>query len=383
MFGRANGPREPARQETRPSDSRQFGKEARCPTIPRMRELFFLVGPTAVGKSALAVEVAEELGAEIVNADAFQIYRELDILTAKPDADAQRRVPHHLLSVVKLSETMSAAEFRRMALASLDEIWQRRKPAIVVSGSGLYVKAITHGFDQVPPPNRNLRVELSSFPLEELTSRLRQLDPLRAARTDLKNPRRVIRAIEIAEGIVSKGNAGIPSEVEGSRDETLKVVMRDLSTSLRSARGDRLSEGARPEALREVSCDNRLREASRDARPGEARGVVLTRDRDDLYSRINERVEEMFREGVEREVAALKNIGPTVIQALGLREIQGLLAGEISREDCIAKIQQATRHYAKRQLTWFRHRTNFLQLNLTALSHRKAISAIMRIIAQQ
>jgi tRNA dimethylallyltransferase len=294
-------------------------------------ELFFLVGPTAVGKSSLAIEVAEEIGAEIVNADAFQIYRGLDTLTAKPGAEAQQRVRHHLLNAVELEEVMSAAKFRSLALTAFEQIRARGKSTIVVSGSGLYVRALTHGFDRAVPPNAELRVELNERSPEELADRLRQLDPVRAAQTDLKNPRRVIRAIEIAE---------------------------DRSNT------------------------NRGKARARDGEDS-ACGICLVRDRDDLNARINERVHAMFREGVEAEVAGLKHVGPTATQALGLREIQKLLAGETSRDECIAKIQQATRRYAKRQLTWFRHQTNFPQLNLTTLSHREAVGAIMRILAQE
>jgi tRNA dimethylallyltransferase len=293
-----------------------------------MRAEFFLVGPTAVGKSSLAVEVAKKIDAEIVNADAFQLYHGLDILSAKPDADARRRVRHHLLSAVELNETMSAAKFRALAQAALGGIRSREKMAIVVSGSGLYVKALTHGFDRTAPPNVELRTQLNALSDSELGRRLAQLKPGVAVRTDLKNRRRVMRAIEIAEGATTLG-------------EKKQAVRMD------------------------------------------ARGIFLVRDRDDLYSRINERVQTMFCAGIEREVAALKNAGPTAEQALGLREIRRLLAGKISREDCIAKIQQKTRRYAKRQLTWFRHQTNFPQLNLTALSHREAISAITQAVARE
>jgi tRNA dimethylallyltransferase len=319
-----------------------------------VRREFFFVGPTAIGKSSLAVDVAKKLGAEIVNADAFQIYRGLDILTAKPDFETQQSVPHHLLSVVELSEEMSAAKFRELALAALDEIRARGKIVFVVSGSGLYVKALARGFDAASPPNPTLRAELSALSREELARRLLQLDPELAARTDSKNPRRVIRAIEIAEASTPREKI-VPSEIEGSRHVTSKVTPRDPSTSLRSARDDGVS----------------------------ARGIFIVRDRADLYRRINERVFAMFRQGVEEEVASLNNVGPTATQALGLREIRQLLAGEISRDDCIAKIQQATRRYAKRQLTWFRHQTNFPELNLTALSHQEAISAITHAIAQK
>jgi tRNA dimethylallyltransferase len=316
-----------------------------------VRSTFFLVGPTAVGKSSLAVDVAEELGAEIVNADAFQIYRGLDILTAKPNADARERVPHHLLSAVELNEPMSAAKFRRLALKALEGILARGKSAIVASGSGLYVKALMHGFDIAAAPNPKLRAELNAISPEELAGRLLRLDPELAARTDLKNPRRVIRAIEIAEG--RAGHTTVVAAVCPQRQ--------------------RLGEESRKS----------LPPRKAAATTGDSRGVFLIRDRDDLYARINQRVLTMFGAGVEHEVATLPNMESTAAQALGLREIRQLLAGEISRDDCIAKIQQATRRYAKRQLTWFRHQTNFPQLNLTALSHQEAISATMRILAQE
>jgi tRNA dimethylallyltransferase len=285
-----------------------------------VRNTFFVVGPTAVGKTALAIEFAQRFEAEIVNADAFQIYRGLDILTAKPDAKSQRHVRHHLLGQISLAEEMSAAKFRALACSALADIHFRKKNAIVVGGSGLYLKAITHGFDQVPPPDSKLRKELSALSTSELARRLQELNPELAARTDLKNPRRMVRAIEIASSV-------IPSEAQ----------------------------------------DDRMMSPP---------GVLLLRDRDDLYQRINERVNAMFRNGVEEEVRALQDIGPTAASALGLKEIRTLIAGQISREECIAKIQQATRRYAKRQLTWFRHQTTFPQLNLTPFSHREAVRAM-------
>jgi tRNA dimethylallyltransferase len=307
-----------------------------------MKNTFFIVGPTAVGKTLLALKVAEQLGGEIVNADAFQIYGGLDILTAKPDLKAQARIRHHLLGQISLAESMSAVKFRELAGAALADIHSRKKRAVVVGGSGLYLKAVTDGFDQVPPPDPKLRAELNALSREELTWRLTDLDPRVAARTDLKNPRRVMRAIEIASAQLV-----IPSEAEGSRCGSFKVTRRDSSTV---------------------------------ARANEFRGVLLLRDRDDLYQRINERVNAMFADGVEEEVRALENVGPTAGNALGLKEIRALIAGQISRPDCIAKIQHATRRYAKRQLTWFRHQTTFPQLNLTPFSHPEAVRAIMQIL---
>jgi len=310
-----------------------------------VNETFFIVGPTAVGKTSLAVELAEQFDAEIVNADAFQIYCGLDLLTAKPDSDAQRRVRHHLLGQVSLAETMSAVRFGELACAALADIRSREKSAIIAGGSGLYLKAITHGFDEVPPADLKLREELSSLSIGELGRRLKELNPDIAARTDLKNRRRVIRAIEIASarhrGVQSFVGAAVPGGGEGT------VVARE------------------------------------DTEIPEPAGVFLLRDRDDLYQRINERVNAMFRAGVEEEVRALQDIGPTAANALGLKEIRALLDGQISRAESIARIQQATRRYAKRQLTWFRHQTTFPQLNLTPFSHREAVRAITRMFLEE
>ena len=310
-----------------------------------MNDTFFIVGPTAVGKTSLAIELAQQFDAEIVSADAFQIYRGLDILTAKPDSVAQSQVRHHLLGQVSLADAMSAVRFGELAWAALADIRSRGKNAIVAGGSGLYLKAITHGFDEIAPPDPTLREELSMLSINELGQRLKKLNPGVAARTDLKNPRRVIRAIEIgsATPVIRSESPGIP----------------------------------RP-------CPKNIVSGSPDfARDEGLVGVLLIRDRDDLYQRINERVNAMFREGVEEEVRALQDIGPTAINALGLKEICALLDGQISRSECIAKIQQATRRYAKRQLTWFRHQTTFPQLNLTPFSHREAVRAITRVFRQK
>ena len=324
-----------------------------CPTIRGVRELF-LVGPTAAGKSTLAVELAAQCNAEIVNADAFQLYRGLELLSAQPDEKARSRVSHHLFGMVGAGENMSAACYRGLALATMGAICARGKRALIVSGSGLYVRALTHGFDRTAPPNPELRAELSELRHDELVGRLCQLDAEMAGRTDLRNPRRVIRAIEIAQA-----RHALPSEAQGCGRAASKVTQEDPSVSILAARDGGAFAGRE-----------------------KARGVFVLRDRDDLYARINQRVNAMFEAGVEEEVARLGKPGLTAAQALGLREIQQLLAGEISREQCIASIQQKTRRYAKRQLTWFRHQTNFPQLNLTHLSQEEAVSAIVQGFAQ-
>ena len=285
---------------------------------------FFIVGPTASGKSDLAAEVATRMDAEIVGADAFQIYRGLDLLTAKPERETLAKVPHHLVGAVPLTEEMNAEKFRRLALDSIEGIHARDKNVIVVGGSGLYIKTLTHGFTPLPAANRNLREQLSHFSARELFIRLQTLDPNAAQTIDRQNPRRLIRAIEICL-LTGKpvSNVVVPASVK-------------------------------------------------------MRGVFLFRDREELHDRINRRVEMMFANGVVEEVRKLKSIGATARQTLGLREIQQLIAGKISERECIAQIQQATRRYAKRQLTWFRRQTNFSPLNLSRHGHAEAIEWIAR-----
>ena len=162
-----------------------------------MRRTFFIVGPTATGKSELAADVAHEIGAEIVSADAFQIYRGLDLLTAKPDGSTLAKAPHHLIGTMPLREEMNAEKYRRAALRAIDEINSRCKLAIVVGGSGLYIKALTHGLAPLPESDPKLREKLNAMSLDDLRSQLVELDPETARKIDLKNRRRVVRALEI------------------------------------------------------------------------------------------------------------------------------------------------------------------------------------------
>ena len=162
-----------------------------------MRRTFFIVGPTATGKSELAADVAREIGAEIVSADAFQIYRGLDLLTAKPDASTLAKAPHHLIGTTPLHEEMNAEKYRRAASRAIEEIHSRGKLAIVVGGSGLYIKALTHGLAPLPESDPKLREKLNAMSLDELRSQLAELDPEAAQKIDLKNRRRVVRAVEI------------------------------------------------------------------------------------------------------------------------------------------------------------------------------------------
>jgi tRNA dimethylallyltransferase len=291
-----------------------------------MKRVFFIVGPTAIGKSELAAAVAQRLGAEIVSADAFQIYRGLDLLTAKPDQATLAKAPHHLIGAVPLGEEMNAEKYRAMA----EKIIASGKRVIVVGGTGLYVKALTHGLAALPGANSQLRQKLERTTSEELFRSLCALDPDGAGKIDRQNRRRLVRAVEVC-----------------------------LLTG-------------KPFSSQRIEWNQSLPE----------NGLLLSRERVELYARINQRVEEMFAAGVVEEVRSVKNLGPTAEKTLGLREIQALLAGKISQPECIAKIQQATRRYAKRQLTWFQRQTNFASLNLSAHRTSEAIEIISQSVSR-
>src|SRR5205823_8550750 len=162
-----------------------------------MTRAFFIIGPTATGKSELAADIAREIGAEIVSADAFQIYRGLDLLTAKPEVSTLAKAPHHLIGTVPLSEEMNAEKYRRVARSAIENINSRGKLAIVVGGSGFYIKALTHGLAPLPESDPKLRENLNALRLTELRSQLCEFDPDTAEKIDLKNRRRIVRALEI------------------------------------------------------------------------------------------------------------------------------------------------------------------------------------------
>jgi tRNA dimethylallyltransferase len=298
---------------------------------------FFIVGPTATGKSELAADVAREVSAEIVSADAFQIYRGLDLLTAKPDVSTLANAPHHLIGTVPFTEAMNAEKFRRLGLRAIDEINSRGRLAIVVGGSGLYIKALTHGLAPLPESDPKLREKLNAMSLDNLRAQLVELDPEAAKKIDIKNRRRLVRALEIclitgkpaSEVVAGVGDSGRPGSIIWTK------------------------------------------------------GVFVFRDRSELYERINQRVETIFERGVIEEVRAAAVTSATASQMIGLREIRELLAGKKSLPQCIAEIQQATRRYAKRQLTWFRRQSNFLPLNLSFLTHNEAVKWIsLRILSE-
>lgn len=272
-----------------------------------MKECYYICGPTASGKTALAIEIARQLDGEIVNADAFQLYRGLEIVSAAPSEDEKQLVPHHLYGVLDPTESADAGSYIRLAKPVIAEIQSRGKTPVITGGSGLYLKFLTHGPAPLPEGNPQLRAELDARPLEDLVSQLESLDPVEASRTALRNRRYVSRALEIC---ILTGK-----KASDLRDQWERQT-REISSTLR--------------------------------------GIVIQRTRDDLHARIAQRTRAMLEGGAIEEVTALTHVSNNLSKAIGFREIRSLLAGEIDRPTCEDLINAATRQYAKRQETWFK-----------------------------
>ncbi len=291
-----------------PGCSDNSNSEDAVPSVPRL----CLLGPTAVGKTEIALRVAERLGAEIISVDSMQVYCGLDIGTAKPGAEEKRRVPHHLLDVADLSESFSAADFVRLAQKAETEINARGGVPLFCGGTGMYFNALLHGLGEAPASEPGLRAELESTPLNELLAELAAKDSAAYARIDRHNPRRVIRAVE---------------------------VVRLSGHSYLHQRANWTS----PAGERQKSCI-----------------VGLSRTDEDLRCRIDHRVEHMFQRGLVEETERLLGLGleqnRTALQALGYHQVVEHLQGRASLAETIARVKTRTRRFAKRQMTWFRNK---------------------------
>jgi tRNA dimethylallyltransferase len=269
----------------------------------------FLAGPTAAGKSAVALELAERIQGEIISVDSMQVYRGLDIGTAKPSPDEQKRVPHHLIDVAGLDESFDAARFISLAGAAVAGIRSRGRVPIFCGGTGLYYNAFLEGLGGAPPSDPKIRAELQATRLEILLTELERRDPVTFQKVDRQNPRRVIRALEV-----------------------IRLTGRPFS--------EQRAEW----------------QAGRSAVPGHFIG--LTRPAGELSDRIRRRVDEMFVRGLVAETEALLQRGlaqtPTALQALGYRQVVEHLQGDRPLAETIELVKIRTRQFAKRQLTWFR-----------------------------
>src|ERR1019366_4142028 len=269
-----------------------------------------IAGPTAVGKSEIALRLAEQRGGEIIPADSMQVYRGLDIGTAKPSPADRARVPHHLIDICDLNESFDAAQFIRLAQLAVAEIQSRGHVPVFCGGTGLYFKAYMSGLGGAPSANPELRAELETLPFEALLRELRKRDPEAYEKIDKQNPRRVIRAVE---------------------------VIRLTGKKFSEQRAEWKSTVHSPQS--EVF-------------------FCFTRQPTDLHARINIRVDEMFRRGLVDETRELLKHGleqnQTAMQAIGYRQVVEHLRGERPLLETIEQVKIRTRQFAKRQLTWFR-----------------------------
>ena len=273
-----------------------------------MQKPLYICGPTASGKTALSIALARELDGEVINADAYQIYRGLEHLSAAPTPAEKAQVPHHLFSHIPVSENCDAMRYRTLALEVISDVQSRGKVPIVTGGSGLYLKFLTHGVSPVPPSDPKLRAELETLSDQELIEQLTHLDPEGAAITNLQNRRYVIRALEICR-------------LSGAKMSVLKSDW----------------------AKRSQETEKNLR------------GLFINWPRQDIRDRITRRTEELVSPATLAEVADAAPIASeTASKAIGFQDLLSLQSGEIPEAQAIQNITTATHQYAKRQSTWFR-----------------------------
>jgi tRNA dimethylallyltransferase len=288
-------------------------KEKKSSTIREKTSLIVIAGPTGVGKTATAIALAEPLGGEIIGADAMQVYRQMDVGTAKPTEQERTCVKHHLVDVVDPDEPFTAATFRTRAKAVVNQLHEKGVPIFVVGGTGLYIKALTHGLFHTKEGDeavrKRLKADAETLGLEVLHKRLQRVDPTGAARIHPNDSYRIIRALEVFEST-----------------------------------GRSLSEHHRAHSFSDS--------------PYEVLKMGLFVDREILYDRINKRVEQMLASGLLEEVKGLldRGFGPRLksMRSIGYRHMTDFLQGEVTWDETMRLFKRDTRRYAKRQLTWFR-----------------------------
>ncbi|QXU42537.1 tRNA (adenosine(37)-N6)-dimethylallyltransferase MiaA [Pedobacter sp. D749] len=277
--------------------------------MPQPKTLISIVGPTAIGKTALAIQLAQHFGTEIISADSRQFFKEMAIGTAKPNAAELAAAKHHFIDSHTVTQLFSTGDFEVEGLKTLEEIFQKHDLAIMVGGSGLYVNALINGLDEMPEIDLSIREKLNKQFEEEglavIQNQLAELDPEYFAKVDQQNPQRMIRGLEVY-----------------------------LST------GQKLSS---------------MLSATKKERPFKIIKIGLNTDRAVLYDRINRRVDQMIADGLVNEVKSLIPFKKyNALNTVGYSEIFDYLDGNLSLENAASAIKQNTRRFAKRQLTWFR-----------------------------
>jgi len=285
---------------------------------PSLKSLIVIVGPTASGKTALAIKIARELKTEIVSADSRQFYREMSIGTAKPTGEELSQVKHHFIDSHSINENFSVGDYEKQCLELLTELFKEHDNVVLVGGSGLYIKAICEGFDELPKALPGVREKLNQLLTENgiafLQEQLKLADPIYYAQVDLNNPQRLIRALEVFE------STGKPFSA--------------------------------------------FRKAVPNARPFSAKKIGIDLPRQMLYDRINLRVDQMLRDGLLEEVKALFPFRHlNALNTVGYSELFDYFDGNTDLETSISLIKQNTRRFAKRQMTWFRKDKDIVWFN--------------------
>ncbi|MBM3446138.1 MAG: tRNA dimethylallyltransferase [Bacteroidetes bacterium] len=314
------------------------------------KQCIIVAGPTAIGKTAEAIRLAKLYNTSIISADSRQCYHELKIGVARPTDEELKEVKHYFIANHSITENISAATFAKEASAYLDEIFKDHNIAIVCGGTGLYIKALVEGLDDIPPIPDEIRAEVTQLYKEKgidvLRNRLLELDPLFAERGDVHNPQRMMRALEV-------------------------VVFTERSIfefhQKREEGGGRRDErrGTRDKGEYKDNNDNNDNNYNNYNDYNNYNNSTITftyriieLHREELYNRINKRVDKMIEEGLEDEVRSLIAYRDLpALQTVGYKEFFDYFDGKCTREEAIDKIKQHTRNYAKRQVTWFKRIT--------------------------
>ncbi len=308
-----------------------------------MSKIICIAGPTASGKTALAVELAKLYNGEVVSCDSMQIYKGMDIGTAKPTEEEMQGIPHHMIDVAEPWEDFSVSRYCKMATPILEDILARGKTAIIAGGTGLYMDALIRGNDFAPFPSTGMREKLEEQAdregMEAMLALLHTIDPEAASRLHLKDRKRVIRALEVYY-------------------ETGRTITEH----------NRMTQAIPPKYQALWFC-------------------ITDEDRKTLYDRIDSRVTTMLEMGLEQEIRALLEAGVpekcTAMQAIGYKEFVAALAGECTMEEAADKVRQSSRNYAKRQLTWFRRNPEIHMLvRKTGEKNREILESARQIIAE-
>lgn len=275
----------------------------------KKKYLLVVVGPTAVGKTAVCIRLAKQLNTEVVSADSRQFFKELSIGTAKPTPEEMDGVPHHFVGHMSIHEEMNPGKFEQECLARLDSIFQKHNIAILTGGSGLYIKAVCDGMDEMPETGAEVREKINDAyqknGLKWLQEKVQKADPDYYQQVDIHNPQRLIRALEVTEA------SGKPY--------------------------------------------SQFRKNKKVIRPFEVVKIGIERDRQTLYERINQRMDDMLTQGLLEEAQQFMDFRHiNALQTVGYSEIYGFLEGRYDWDECIRLLKRNSRRYAKRQITWFK-----------------------------